>query len=192
MMKKTYILLLVLLIPLAMFGQLSGDGTYSNPFSGTLEPIDTEAPDYPDTTWAGTVYINGDVTIDDEELMISSGTNIIFVAENADLIINGTGQLTADGTSGSMITFTADHDNDSNYGEDAADNGAGDWDERWGHISFQSMGAAGASIIDYCIIEFGDVSGSSLPNRYGGAIHTDFSNLTISNCILRNNKAAWG
>lgn len=184
MMKKTYILLIVLLMPLAMFGQLSGDGSFSDPYSGTLEQIDTEAPDYPDTTWAGTVYIEGDVTIDDEELMISSGTNIIFVAENADLIITGTGQLTADGTSSSKITFTADDDDDGNYGETG---------ERWGHISFQSMGAAGVSIIDYCIIEFGDVSGNSGdPASFGGGIHVNFSNLTISNSIIRDNKALYG
>ena len=45
-----------------------------------------------------------------------------------------------------MIRFTADHDNDGNFGE------AG---ERWGHISFQDMGLAGPSIINFCIIEYG-------------------------------------
>ena len=184
MVKKIHILLIFLLIPITVFGQLSGDGSLSDPYSGILEQIDTEATYYPDTTWAGTVYINGDVTIDDEELMISSGTNIIFVAENADLIINGTGQLTADGTSGSIITFTADHDNDGNYGEDAINNGAGNWDERWGHIDFNNP--TGTSLLDYCIIEYGDVSG------YGGGIHVNFSDLTISNSIIRDNKATFG
>ncbi|HOU03567.1 MAG TPA: right-handed parallel beta-helix repeat-containing protein, partial [Bacteroidales bacterium] len=44
--------------------------------------------------------------------------------------------------------------------------------------------------------EFGDVSSTSLlpvnPSQYGGAIHADFSNLTISNCEISNNKAGWG
>ncbi len=55
--------------------------------------------------------------------------SIIFISEGADLIITGTGQLNASGTSGSKITFTADDDNDGNYGETG---------ERWGHIVFNN------------------------------------------------------
>lgn len=176
-MKKIVILIIFIAFPLLAVAQLTGNGTYTNPWSGTLAG---------DATWDGTKYINGDITVDNEKLTISPGTIIIFLSESADLIITGTGQLESDGTAENMIRFTADDDNDGIYGE------AG---ENWGHVSFQIMGSAGASLIDYCLIEYGDVrtAGSvDNPFKYGGAIHAAFSDLTISNCILRRNKAKWG
>ena len=176
-MKKIVILILFIAFPLLADAQLTGNGTYSSPWSGTLSG---------DATWDGTKYINGDITVDNEKLTISPGAIIIFLSEAADMIITGTGQLEADGTAENMIRFTSDDDNEGDYGETG---------ERWGHISFQSMGSAGTSLIDYCIIEFGDVRTAGTvdnPFRYGGAIHAAFSNLTVSNCILRNNKAKWG
>ncbi|MCE5348313.1 MAG: hypothetical protein LLG13_18760 [Bacteroidales bacterium] len=177
-MKKILILIILVSLPALLQAALSGNGTYASPWSGTLEG---------NTTWSGTVYINGDITVDNEKLTIDAGTIIIFLSETADLIITGTGQLEANGTSGSRIRFTSDDDNDGSYGETG---------ERWGHISFQSMGSAGASLIDYCIIEFGDVSSTSLlpvnPCQYGGAIHAAFSNLSISFCEIRSCKAGWG
>ncbi len=177
-MKKFILFFILIVLPVITYSQLTGDGSYANPWSGTLAG---------DAAWSGTKYINGDITVDNEKLIISPGAIIIFLTENADLIVTGTGLLEADGTQESIIHFTADDDNDGNYGETG---------ERWGHISFQSMGGAGESLIDNCIIEFGDVSSTSIlpvnPSQYGGAIHTDFSNLTISNCEIRNNKAGWG
>ncbi|HOK27336.1 MAG TPA: right-handed parallel beta-helix repeat-containing protein, partial [Bacteroidales bacterium] len=49
-----------------------------------------------------------------------------------------------------------------------------------------------ASSIEYCIIEYGDVHLFTDYRGYGGAIHADFSNLTISHSILRNNYGNWG
>ena len=160
-MKKLIIVLAFAVVPLLASSQLTGDGSFASPWSGTLAG---------DATWSGTKYIDGDIIVDNEKLTISPGAVIIFTTEGADLIITGTGQLEASGTAENMILFTADGNNDGNYGESG---------ERWGHISFQSMGSAGTSIIDHCIIEFGDVSSTSLlpanPGQYGGAIHTDFS-----------------
>lgn len=177
-MKKFFILSILAFLHVSLNAQLSGDGSYGSPWSGTLSG---------DATWSGTNFVNGDITIDNEKLTISQGSIIIFLAETADIIVTGTGQLEADGTSGSRIRFTSDDDNDGNYGESG---------ERWGHISFQSMGSAGASLIDNCIIEYGDVSSTSLlpanPSQYGGGIHTDFSNLTISNTDIRYCRAGWG
>ena len=61
-----------------------------------------------------TIYINGDIIVDNESLTINPGTTIIFMAELADLIITNTGQLIANGTSGGNIRFTSDDDNDGN------------------------------------------------------------------------------
>jgi hypothetical protein len=177
-MKKILILFLFASLPLLLSGQLSGSGTYANPWNGTLSG---------NATWSGTVYINGDIIIDNEKLTISAGSIVIFLSETADLRITGTGQLEADGSANNKILFSANDDNDGTYGETG---------ERWGHVSFESMGSAGASILDNCIFEYGDVSSTSLlpanPNQYGGAIHTDFSNLSISFCEIRNCKAGWG
>ena len=86
-----------------------------------------------------------------------------------------------------MITFTADYDNDGNYGEPG---------ERWGHISFQNMtsGFTTPSLINYCAIEFGNkVSGIINVEGAGGGIYTNYSYLTISNSlIIRDNYADFG
>ena len=175
-MRKIIILIISIIVPFLINAQPNGDGSYGNPWSGTLAG---------NTTWSGTKYINGDITIDNEKLTISAGAIIIFLSETADLIITGTGQIEAVGTSGSMIRFTSDDNNNGIYGETG---------ERWGHISFESMGAAGASVFDNCIIEYGDVSSFSNtdPHGGGGGIFIDFNNVSITNCIIQHNKSQWG
>ena len=136
-------------------------------------------------TWSGTVYVNGDVTVDGFTLTISPGAIIVFLTSGSDIIITGTGVLTASGSAASMIRFTADFNNNGIYGETG---------ERWGHIVFWNMSvSATSSILDYCIIEYGDVSGTSNTTTYGGGVFIrSFSLVTISNCIIRNNKATHG
>jgi hypothetical protein len=173
-MKKILIVFIFITLPVFVHAQLSGSGTYADPWSGTLAG---------DATWSGTKYINGDITVDNEKLTISAGAIIIFLAEGADLIITGTGSLDASGTSGSKITITSDDDNDGVYGESG---------ERWGHIYFNLPNESNQSKIDYCIIEFGDVHTFTDYQGYGGAVHSNFSNLIISNSTLRNNYSKWG
>src|ERR1035437_310815 len=168
MKKILFFLLLLFCIPFSIFG-ITGDGSFGSPYSG---PLTTNM------TWSGTVYVNGDVTVDGFTLTISPGAIIIFLATGADLIITGRGQLNANGTALSQITFTKGTGNSS-----------------WGHISFQNMtaGFTGASIINYCIVEYGQKSSSpSNIEGYGGGIHAAFTFLTISNSIVRNNYAGWG
>jgi hypothetical protein len=170
-MKKIFIILIIILTPLTLFGQLNGLGTIGSPFNGTFGPGDN-------LTWSGTVYVDGDIIVDNEQLTISPGTTIVFTTPGADLIITGTGQLNANGTALSQITFTKGTGNSS-----------------WGHISFQNMtaGFTGASIINYCIVEYGQKNSSpSNIEGYGGGIHAAFTFLTISNSIVRNNYAGWG
>jgi len=170
-MKKLIIVLAFTVVPLLASAQLTGDGSFASPWSGTLAG---------DATWSGTKYIDGDIIVDNEKLTISPGAVIIFTTEGADLIITGTGQLEASGTAENMILFTADDDNDGNYGESG---------ERWGHISFE--GPNGLSVIDYCIVEYGLNNGSAIEG-YGGGIHINTSDLTISNSEIRNNRATYG
>jgi parallel beta-helix repeat protein len=52
---------------------------------------------------------------------------------------------------------------------------------------------ANPSLIEHCIIEYGyKDAGESSPESYGGGIHIDYNNLTVSNTIIRNNTAKWG
>jgi hypothetical protein len=176
-MKKILFFLLVLFcIPFPIFG-INGLGTFASPYNGPLTS---------DMNWTGTVYINGDVTVDGFTLTISSGTIVVFVASGSNIIITGTGVLTASGSAASMIRFTADFNNNGIYGEPG---------ETWGHISFQNMstGFTSPSTINYCIIEFGQKDSSPFGvESAGGGILTTYTYLTISNSIIRNNYAGFG
>jgi hypothetical protein len=175
MKKILFFLLLLFCIPFSTFG-ITGNGSFGSPYSG---PLTT------DMTWSGTVYVNGDVTVNGFTLTISPDAIIVFLASGADLIITGTGILTASGSAANIIRFTADFNNNGIYGETG---------ERWGHIVFWNMSAtAGSSILYYCTIEFGDVSGTSNTTTYGGGIFIrSFSLVTIDHCLISNNKATHG
>src|ERR1035437_7494933 len=176
MKKILFFLLLLFCIPFSIFG-ITGDGSLGSPYNG---PLTTNM------TWTGTVYVNGDVTVDGFTLTISPGAIIVFLASGSDIIITGTGVLTASGSAGNMIRFTADFNNNGIYGETG---------ERWGHISFQDMttGFSTQSSINYCIVEFGEKNAGPFNfESAGGGIHTTYSNLTISNSIIRNNFAGYG
>lgn len=180
-MKKPILISVFAILSLYSHGQLIGTGTFANPYSGVFEgDIQWSLSNFP----GGKVFINGDIYIDNEALVIDPGMTIVFVATGADIVINGTGSIYASGTAGSMIRFTADHDNDGNYGETG---------ETWGHIVFDNPSAVNQSILEYCIIEFGDVRTGSNTTSYGGAIFVrSYNNLIIRNCILRNNRASHG
>ncbi|HBE42459.1 MAG TPA: hypothetical protein DDW27_14900, partial [Bacteroidales bacterium] len=179
-MKKILLLLLIIISPDYSFSQ-SGNGTLADPYYGTISgTVIWDPDDYTNgEVYVGSATSGQDLTVDGGHLTILPGTKIIFMLPGSDLIITGTGRLTATGTSADRIIFTRYYPTNPN----------------WGHISFQNMGSAESSIIDYCIIEYGDVRNAGSadnPYRYGGAIHAAFSNLTVSNCILQNNKAKWG
>jgi hypothetical protein len=185
-MKKIVILFLFITLTSSLNAQLNGLGTSASPYNGTFQG---------DPQWNSTnfpshkVYINGDVTIDNELLTIEGGMSIIFVSTGADLIITATGQLNAAGTSGNKITFTADFTPFNGiYGETG---------ERWGHIIFENMTSTNPqnypSVIDNCIIEYGQKSSSPFGfETCGGGMYIAFTYLTISNSIVRNNYAGWG
>ena len=160
---------------------LNGLGTYASPYNGIFESdLQWNFTYFPD----GKVYINGDVTIDNELLTVEAGMSVIFIAEGADLIINGTGSINATGTDGNQITFTADDNNNGNYGET---------NERWGHIVFDNPSNTNQSRFEYCVIEYGDVRTGSNTTSYGGGIYIRiYSNLVLNYCTIRNNRATHG
>ncbi len=175
-MRRIFTLFIIVLLPVSLLAQ-SGSGTSGDPYHGTITSSVTWDPDsYTDgEIYVGTASVN-DLTIGNGgHLTIWPGATIIFTQPGSDLIITGTGRITADAVPANKITFTKASGNDNR-----------------GHISFQSMGSAGASLFDNCIIEYGDVKNLSGASGYGGGIHTDFSDLTVSYCIFRYNTAEWG
>jgi len=96
-------------------------------------------PDNSVWTTANSPYIiDGDVTIgQDSSLTIDPGVTVEFTSGTS-MMVNGL--LTADGTSGSQITFTST----------ASTPAAGDW----GRIEFVNT-TDPATILNYCVIEYG-------------------------------------
>ena len=111
MKRLLWVLILASASP-AIMAQLTGSGTSSDPYSGgTLISSETWSPA------TDTVYISGDITIGNAgHLTISEGVFVKFLATGVDIIITGTGRITASGSSASFITFTADHDKDKIHG----------------------------------------------------------------------------
>ena len=179
MKKILFFFILIFCLPLSIYG-INGNGTWISPYWGPLTQ---------NMNWSGKVYISDDITIDGYTLTIAAGSTIVSKTVISDIIITGTGVLIASGSSSSMIRFTVDYDNDGNYGEKLPVT------ERWGHISFQNMttGFNTPSILNYCIVEFGQKNGSPWTfETSGGGIQAAYSYLTISNSIIRNNSAGWG
>ena len=167
---------MLLLFEVSLAGQ-SGDGkTPGTAYYGTISSPQSWTYAYNN----GIIYVgqigNEDLTIGTGgSLSIEPGITIYLCTNTTDLIVTGTGSITADGTPLSKITFTRNYPT-FNY---------------WGHISFQTMGSAAASLFDNCVIEYGDVSSFSVsdPHGGGGGIFIDFNNVSITNCTLQHNKS---
>ncbi len=174
------ILSLSLSFSASLFGQLSGDGSSSNPFYGTISSS---------LTWDwenigaidGKIYIgtssNPDLTITSGGyLTILPGATLVFTQLTSDLFITGTGRIIADGTPGfGTITFTKASGNDN-----------------WGHISLDNLSATDSTIFDYCTFTYGNVKNKSGSSGYGGAIHANLDKLRISNSTFESNTSEWG
>ncbi|MGQ9621610.1 MAG: right-handed parallel beta-helix repeat-containing protein, partial [Bacteroidales bacterium] len=160
---KKIIFLILIFFPLLLYAQPEyGDGSSGNPYRGTIT-----------TPWTlNGDYYCGDLSVTSGVFTIFAGSTLRFGTGNI-LTISGTGVLSADGTSTDPITFTSSG-------------------STWGHIWFNAPSETNQSVLDYCIIENGDVHSFTDYRGYGGAIHANLSNLTISNCMLRNNYAYWG
>lgn len=178
-MKRILFLLYILTVSVILYGQ-SGDGkTPGTAYYGTISTSQTWTFAYNN----GIIYVgqtsNEDLIIGTGGLLtIRPGVTVIFCKTTSDLIITGTGSLTADGKSDSTIKFTRYYPT-NNY---------------WGHIIFQSMGSAGSSLFDYCIIEYGDVTAfaNNDPHGAGGGLHLNFNSVTVTNCIFQHNRSQWG
>src|SRR5665647_440521 len=157
-------------VSLSVDAQLLGDGSIANPYRGTLAG---------NFTISGTKYFNGNIVADNERLTIAAGTTLISINDKAGIIINGTGQIYASGTKSRRIWFTADLDLDGIYGEST---------DVWGNISVLS---SGTSTLNFCIIERGRRTDPGA-GSYGGGLNIGTSSLSVTNCVIRNCRAAYG
>jgi hypothetical protein len=168
-MKRYIILILIIFSSIPIFGQ-SGSGTLADPFYGNISQSRIW------TLSMSPVYVGQrqlqrrDLTIvNGGSLTIDPGVIVIFTQSESDLRITGTGILQAVGTNASKITFTSPSPS-----------------ANWGHIAFRNN--TGTSNLTYCIIERGySVALTEAGN--GGGIFINSGNITISKCIIRNNKA---
>ena len=175
-MKKFIIGSLIIFSSIVSYGQVTGDGlSQATAYYGTLR---SGIMRWNLTTHSGgTVYVGRsgtpllqDLTItEDGMLEIGAGITVVFCTQNSDLRITNAGVLEANGTYSDKITFTRLSGN-----------------PLWGHLVFRNN--PGPSVLNNCIIENG--SANFLVDQYnGGGIFAEANNLTISNCIIRNNTA---
>lgn len=160
--------------------QLSGDGSETNPFYGTIT-TDVEWDWDAIGVYDGNIYIgtssNNDLTIGNGgHLTILPGATLVFTQPTSDLKVTGTGRITANATPGAKIIFTKASANDS-----------------WGHLIFDGMSGSNTSLIDNCIFEYGKLTGTTLAfSNAGGGICANYSYVTIQNTTFRNNYALFG
>lgn len=161
---KKHICLIFLLIFLEhwAFGLIVGTGTFGDPYTGTLSTGSF--------TISGTKYFDV-IAVSGGTLTISAGATLFAVATTSGITISLTGILSAVGTSGSIITFSADNDGD----------GSPSPIETWKNILFDDL-CSGASVINYAIVE----NGTGDDYTYGGGIDIWGNNITISNSTIRN------
>jgi len=161
----------------------NGDGSSGNPFWGTITGTarwSTGDPNYGSTVYVGTSS-NPDLTIGNSgHLTVDPGITVIFTELSSDMIITGSGILTALGTSADSIIFTK-----------ASANG------HWGHITFETPGSgtpiSGTGSFEYCRVEHGyAVTSGTDPSNAGGGIQVNATGVTIYNCLFKNNYSNFG
>lgn len=164
-MKKIFFILITLSASLSTYSQVYKSGPITLP-----------------ETWSGTVYLSDDVTIT-SVVTINVGTRILYKGNDVKLIVDGSGSIVANGTSGNEILFSADDDEDGNYGENG---------ERGLKLKFYpTSGSKGSSSFGYCIFEYIDCSLVTGGDAYG-SLDACGGTITISNSIIRNSKSDYG
>jgi len=189
-MRKIYIIIFLLSLQFALSAQWYGDGSEGDAFWGVINssyPLDTELEWNTDNFPGGVIYV-GQSGSGENDLVIGSGytltigpgITVILTQLTSDLIITGSGILTAEGTSSNQIIFTKASGN-----------------SHWGHISFETPGSgtpiAGTGTFDYCIIEYGYAATSgTYPSNAGGGIQVNANDVTIENCYFEYNYSNFG
>ena len=165
MKKLTYLLLLLIFVPVSLLASITGSGTWASPYTGT---ISSSADDF---TISGTKYFNTIIVSGGGTLTISAGATLYASATTSKITITDTGILNAVGTSGNLITISAD-----NNGINGHETG-----ETWKNLTFEL--STGTSVVDYAVIEYGTGNDDY---SLGGGILVYANNVTISNSTICN------
>lgn len=162
------IILVLLLIMPSLTAQITGTGTYTDPYRGI------NAGSF---TISGTKYFDNNIGVSAGTLTLMPGTRLISKSRYASILISGTGQISAQGYSYQRIVITADSDGDMVPGEST---------DFWGNILFTSTGT---SNFNWCTVE----NGQRTRLKYtGGAMHVASGTVIFSNGLIRNSEAKWG
>lgn len=168
-MKRTFLLILAMcLIAPSVSAQITGTGTFTNPYRGI------NAGDF---TISGTKYFDSNLGVSAGTLRLMPGTTLICKSRYACIMISGTGRLVAQGSSSMPVLITADTDGDHIAGEST---------DSWGNIYHTS---SGTSSLQSCTVE----NGQRTRSRYfGGALHVVSGKVNVLNCTIRNCTAQKG
>lgn len=161
------ILVLALVMP-SLTAQITGTGTYSDPYRGI------NAGSF---TISGVKYFDNNLGVSAGTLTLMPGTRLVSKSRYACILISGTGQISAQGYSYQRIVITADSDGDMVPGETT---------DFWGNVLITSTGT---SNFNWCTIE----NGQRLRSKFtGGALHVSTGTVNFSNGIIRNSESKWG
>ncbi len=165
----TLVIIIILIIP--VYAQVTGDGSKGNPYTGTINS---------NFTISGTKYFVGTLLVKGGTLTISPGAIVIARSDKSVIRVTDTGKLDARGTATNRILFTADIDGDPEYGK---------LSDIWGNITIL---APGPHYISYATIENGRRTAPRLPDMYGGGIHIGSSPVSITHTTIRQSRATYG
>ncbi|MDM8003896.1 MAG: right-handed parallel beta-helix repeat-containing protein, partial [Bacteroidota bacterium] len=168
-MKRTFLMILVLVLVMpSLTAQITGTGTYSDPYRGI------SAGSF---TISGVKYFDNNIGVSAGTLTLMPGTRLVSKSRYACILISGTGQISAQGYSYQRIIITADSDGDMVPGETT---------DFWGNIYFTSTGT---SNFNWCTVE----NGQRLRSKFtGGALHVSSGTVNFNNGIIRNSESKWG
>lgn len=164
MKKHIYLFLFLTFVSGSVFGQITGDGSFGNPYTG---PLTTGSF----TISTPTISYFDQIDVSGGTLIINPGITLFAKNTTSFITISLTGALTADGSPGNLITFSADNDGD----------GVGGSSETWKNLTFEL--STGTSLVDNAIIEHGTGNDNY---GWGGGIFVYGDNITISNSTIRN------
>jgi hypothetical protein len=139
-----------------------------------------------DTTWVNMGTVSGTWTISGSPYMIyqgdvsvvSTGTLIIEAGVKVEFTGNYkfhiNGLLKSLGIEGDPVTFTADTSSNP---------------DGWGGLRFSDCNDS--TLMECCIVEYGNASGM-VPDNYGGGVFVNSASPAFANCIIRHNLAEAG
>jgi parallel beta-helix repeat protein len=171
-MKQLFIVILVSCFSYITFAQITGTGTYADPFTGTMtEGGKTISPSDPTNPCPNPCYFD-QIVVSGGTLHIENTVDLTMYATSPTSSINivGEGIIAAGNDNwGSMITFSASN-------------------ATWGGILFSSNNSSVESYFYRCIIEKGYTSW----NGGGIRINTSIGRIAIAYCEIRGNSAVNG